>query len=285
MAMGSVELVGRLLDAGANPDTPGSSGYTPLMLAIQSSRADYLVQLLAAGASPNIITDPRSEPGPVSALSLTLNRGEFELARRLISSGANPFLLADPKENAANPLNLPKTRIPLDSRLFRTIADIQDAARSPDWDRFPLHEIARDGNWREARNLLDSGENVNRQDYREVTPLMTASYHGHSTLVALFLQRGASVDLRDDSGRTAITYAAASGHLDVVRRLLESAASNRSGFGQQNGKLAGLLCGGRCSPWGSGCSSGSRCSAEYQRLGRNYAPHDSLVAGQSLRRR
>ncbi len=55
--LGDAGLVGRLLDAGANPDQPGADGSTALMWAANRGAAEAVRQLLAAGADPQAKAD------------------------------------------------------------------------------------------------------------------------------------------------------------------------------------------------------------------------------------
>ena len=65
-------------------------------------------------------------------------------------------------------------------------------------------------------------------------PLHEAARHGHAELVRLLLERGARVNARSGTGRTALHLAAEEGHADVVRVLVDSGAdvSIRDGRGK-----------------------------------------------------
>lgn len=188
----------------------------PLIQAVLDSREDHLVQLLASGADPDLIADV---PQPVSALSLAIERGEWDMVQRL--EAADGLLLAE--SGAPNPLNLPELSVPLNARLFRQPEIIRKRAASPDWrenpDRWDLHLAAAEGDWRYVRSELDFGRETGGQDYSGVTPLMVAAWHGHESVVSLLLQRGADPFVQDSGGFTALCYAAASGRLSAVRQL------------------------------------------------------------------
>ena len=222
---GRHELVIKILDANADPDKPGSNNLTPLMKTILMSREDLLILLLSRGADPNLIMDtPSPDVQPVSALSLALDRGEYDIARILTDEGGNPLLLADPARAAANPLNLPELKIPLDARLWRNTAILDDAANSPDWnagnDEWILHRAARDNDWRLIRDEADNGRPLDKQDEQGVTALMTAAWHGNETIVSLLLQRGADPLIIDMNGSDLLCYAAAAGRMSVVELVL-----------------------------------------------------------------
>ena len=55
--------------------------------------------------------------------------------------------------------------------------------------------------------------------------MLSAASSGHAAVVSLLLEGGASIDLANDAGSTALWKAAANGHMAVVSRLLEGGAS------------------------------------------------------------
>lgn len=73
---------------------------------------------------------------------------------------------------------------------------------------------------------LASGTDINsRHPDGEWTPLMMASFHGHSDIVRELLARGADVTITDDDGITALFAAVNRGHLDIVKQLTSHGAS------------------------------------------------------------
>jgi ankyrin repeat protein len=68
-------------------------------------------------------------------------------------------------------------------------------------------QAAKRGNVGVARDLLQREANVDFADCVGRTPLMAASEEGHSHVVRLLLSFGASVDLQDRSGSTALHFA------------------------------------------------------------------------------
>jgi hypothetical protein len=70
--------------------------------------------------------------------------------------------------------------------------------------------------------VLQAGANVNHVEY-PATALIMAAWSGHIDVVRILLDAGANTNL--DVGRTALNRAAESGHIDVVRALLDAGAS------------------------------------------------------------
>jgi len=53
---------------------------------------------------------------------------------------------------------------------------------------------------------------------------MKASRRGYVAVVELLLDAGADTDIQDKKGRTALMFAADRGHIDTVRRLVDTGA-------------------------------------------------------------
>jgi ankyrin repeat protein len=58
-----------------------------------------------------------------------------------------------------------------------------------------------------AEALLDAGANIERRTKRGRTALMIAAMNGNVDNVRLLLQRGASVNVRDEDDRSALAHA------------------------------------------------------------------------------
>ena len=58
----------------------------------------------------------------------------------------------------------------------------------------------------------------------DVTLLIAAAFGGQEAMVRMLLQRGASVNLQDSLGRTALMCTAADGHTTIVQALLDAKA-------------------------------------------------------------
>lgn len=72
--------------------------------------------------------------------------------------------------------------------------------------------------------LLDAGIDLEAQDDTGRTALHWAAKGGHANTVGLLLERGARVNVSDRWGRTALMYAAAHGSLLCVTNLLNAGA-------------------------------------------------------------
>ena len=85
----------------------------------------------------------------------------------------------------------------------------------------PLHLASVNGNAAIARALVEKGAKVNAESATGVTPLMEAARSGSLAVVELLLARGADVNAAEhDRGQTALMWAVARRHSDVVRALV-----------------------------------------------------------------
>ena len=76
----------------------------------------------------------------------------------------------------------------------------------------------RNVNWRSGINTIDHETGL--------APLMIAAIQGKRDITAALLDRGAEVDLKDEKkGRTALHFAAKTGHADCMKELLKRAAA------------------------------------------------------------
>ncbi|CAD7703490.1 unnamed protein product [Ostreobium quekettii] len=84
--------------------------------------------------------------------------------------------------------------------------------------------------------LLEKGASANHANKDSSTALMWAARNGHMSTVASLLEKGASVDQVDEDGSTALTWAARNGHTSTVASLLEKGATVE--LADENGSTA-----------------------------------------------
>ena len=83
-----------------------------------------------------------------------------------------------------------------------------------------LRESAKKADPEMVSSLLEKGAEINSKDESDRTALMEAAYWGRAEVVKLLLEKGASVDAKDKDGRTALIDAAGAGHTQIVEMLL-----------------------------------------------------------------
>jgi ankyrin repeat protein len=88
-----------------------------------------------------------------------------------------------------------------------------------------IHTAAREGNLKEVRRQLAWGVNVNeRHFFTRDTLLIEAAANGHVDVVKLLIENGADVNLKGEAWYGPLHAAAARGHIEVVKILLENGA-------------------------------------------------------------
>jgi len=87
-------------------------------------------------------------------------------------------------------------------------------------------EAARDGNIAEVRLLLGQygRDIIDRRDSIEARALTWAAFSGHRDIIELLLDRGADIDGPGTYARSALIWAVNQGHDDIARLLLEKGA-------------------------------------------------------------
>ena len=97
----------------------------------------------------------------------------------------------------------------------------------------PLLRIFKEDRWTAedrlsaVQKLLDKGAQIDAQENKDGwTALMYASARGHSEIVRLLVDRGAELDITDKKdGETALILASARGHSEIVKILLDKGAN------------------------------------------------------------
>jgi uncharacterized protein len=207
--MGRLAFVKALLADKANAeqlDRPNVAGSTPLFQAVQADRAAVAKMLIDAGAK----VDVANRQGE-TALSAAAFNANAELAEALLAHKAP--------------------------------ADTVDAT-----GKGVIVYAAARGATRIVEMLLNAGVDPNRRYSADLTALMWAAGHADSApkeeglrTVKLLIERGATIDLADDRGRTALMIAAGLDHGAIAQALLAAGAdrARRDKTGKSAADLAG----------------------------------------------
>ena len=102
-----------------------------------------------------------------------------------------------------------------------------------------IHEAAREGNVSVISSLLDTGDAAlgSKLDEDGRTPLHWAAAGGHIEAMRTLLQLGADrvdIEHRDESGWTALMSATSAGHVEAVAILLQAAPNSKTLADQRN---------------------------------------------------
>ena len=91
-----------------------------------------------------------------------------------------------------------------------------------------LHEAAANGDALTVLQLLLSGASVNAPSVEGVTPLMCAAAWGHVEVARILIEHGANIDLTDRRGATAYEIAGEKGE-NHMASFLHDAKTRRNG--------------------------------------------------------
>jgi hypothetical protein len=93
------------------------------------------------------------------------------------------------------------------------------------WLNEPLCTAAGDGDRAEVERLLERGASPDAEGIDFIDrAIVVASSEGHRDIVALLVEHGADVNLRDSSGHTALYWARAKGYDDISQLLIQAGA-------------------------------------------------------------
>lgn len=214
-ASGEVEqLALELLERGADPFGPASSGDPPLTLAVRLGWMRVFRRLLDCG----VPLDVRDSHG-MTALHLSAALGREPMLRELVAHGADPDVRA---ADGQTPLGV------------ALAAGRRDLAAWLDWRGWPLpkrrlqpHDLpaaAIMGDADAVRRLLDLGFDVDTPDAQGCSALLRAAGGGHGATVDLLLERGADPQRAANTGATPLSAAVSMRQGEIVGRLLGAGA-------------------------------------------------------------
>ncbi|XXH01601.1 hypothetical protein Hte_007961, partial [Hypoxylon texense] len=243
------DIVKLLLDAGADCNARNSYSLSALHWAVNIGSLSIIKELIEAGAVIDIAHDKELTP-----LGLALARNHFDIADYLLDKGADPNKCSLPLQIAASGGSESTVRRLLEKGVdvnaqggfsgsalhAATFAANEDVVSlllrnnaSPDMMArpfgTPLHAIFY--NYRGGINkasritelLKNSKFDIDCLDYYERTPLILALQHPRAS-IAYLLEMGASPNARDNTGATALHYAALLRSSEDIEEMLEKHA-------------------------------------------------------------
>jgi len=192
---GNFELVRALVIKGADINTRGFHGETPLIKSLMCEDPRICRFLLDAGANISLATHNGYAP-----LSFAALQNNFEYVRTLLLHGAP---VNHKTRDGWTPLLIASTNSSVfydnaDQIFFRRLVEIvyKYSKYHPDYN--PLRIVTM---------LLSSGANPHEPNIFGTTPLMAAAGMGNSEITQELLKYRAAIDSRDSEGKTALMYA------------------------------------------------------------------------------
>jgi ankyrin repeat protein len=243
---GNLEMARTLVDAKADLERPSANGTRPLVIAITNNHLELALFLLDRGADPNAADGfykrtplyaaverrnpdyTRDTPAPVAD-----SRDPMEVITALLARGANPNARANTTpfrgfyQVSANWANFdgqtPFLRAALsgDVTLMRLLLEHGADPNIPTIDGATPLMAAAGVNWviaqtfsrsdheylEAARLCLERGADVNAVNSQGFAAVHGAANRGFDAMIRLLAEHGAKLDLKDQQGRTPMTFA------------------------------------------------------------------------------
>jgi ankyrin repeat protein len=214
-----IAKVRTLLKAGANPNAANRYGVTPLSLAATNRNAAIIDTLLKAGADAKA-TLPEGQ----TVLMAAARTGNPEAVKLLLVHGANVNAREASRGETALIWAVAENHAATVKVLLEFGAEVNARSKVLEFpkDRFglegvttvlpggswtPLMYAGRQGSFDAAKALVEAGASLNLTDPDGTTALVLAIINGHYDTAALLAEKGADPNIADSTGMAAL-YAA-----------------------------------------------------------------------------
>lgn len=174
-----------VLEKGVDVNTPNGEGKTPLELAVENGKTDFVKMLVEKGASPD------ARVGGTTLLAEAIRNGETEFTDFLLKKGANVNLSSS---DGATPISLAvaKNDTALVKRLASAGADLNKVSEG---SKHPLTWAMQKGDIELAKFLIEKGADVNARPAGGETALAYAVKKKDFELVNFLLEKNADPNL------------------------------------------------------------------------------------------
>lgn len=212
---GVTELLDDLPFLANHPNATSQS--TPLMAAVTTGRCDMIGLLVERGADKDIANLEGN-----TAMGLALHLGHLDCARELLAQGDTVNRLTTTGMERTL-LNKAVARGDQDVVAF-ILEQGGDANLTDSSGRSALHVAVEGEAIAPLRRLLEHGADPNGRNADGWSPFLLAARHGKTPFLEAMIERGADLGSSSPAGETALHLAAAGGHLGAVDRLLSAGA-------------------------------------------------------------
>uniref|UniRef100_A0A8B9HXX1 Tetratricopeptide repeat, ankyrin repeat and coiled-coil containing 1b n=1 Tax=Astyanax mexicanus TaxID=7994 RepID=A0A8B9HXX1_ASTMX len=206
--LGHQEMVGLLLEFGANVDVVSENGTSALSYAAAAGHLGLISMLCKRGAKVSY----------QNMFTVSRDNCLLDLKNELVVQiDAHDTLWGETALTAA----AGRGKMDVCTYLLEEGAQVQQVNRR---GMCALFCAVRQGHWQIADVLLQHGADVNGSDKQGRTLLMVAASEGHLSTVEFLLSKGASLTSVDKEGLTPLSWACLKGHKNVVQFLVEKGA-------------------------------------------------------------
>ncbi|CAL1546351.1 unnamed protein product [Lymnaea stagnalis] len=185
-----LEMVQLLLGFGSDVNHSNQDGWTAVMLAAQNEALGILQVLLQHQASVNM-----SNHQGQTALMLASEYGHIDIIQQLLCSNENAM------DTTASHLDSSEIR----AQAMTPVVDVHKMNKKGET---ALVLACKGGHEKIVEILIEKGSNVNHRSEDGTSPLKAAVSCGHSPIVECLLKNKAGVDVADEFGDTALMTAA-----------------------------------------------------------------------------
>ena len=214
---GHNDILVKLIEKGADVDSEGALGRTPLLKTAATGRVECLKTLLHHGAQVNSTDDKNA-----TALTLAADFGHMACVEALLEHETVDIHVRHQSKNQAIHYASMKGHNDILVKLIEKGADVDSEGAL---GRTPLLATAASGRVECLKTLLHHGAQVNSTDDKNATALTLAAEFGHMTCVeALLEHETVDIHVRHQSKNQAIHYASMKGHNDILVKLIEKGA-------------------------------------------------------------
>lgn len=210
------EYVEMLLEAGADPNIPGTRGNSVLLYSAHIGDTELVKLLIKHGADVNKINDRKE-----CAILPSIYRDDVTLARVLLDAGADPNYRTPEDQNS---LILLASYDGSNEMIKMLIRYGGNPALSNHLAYTALHIAAWNGHTDSVKTLLEAGVPHDKQTKDLNTPLALSAHGGHLEVMKILLPLGCNVNNADKDKDTPLHYAAYNGMTGGVQLLLEYGA-------------------------------------------------------------
>ncbi|XP_049340657.1 protein TANC1 isoform X1 [Astyanax mexicanus] len=226
--LGHQEMVGLLLEFGANVDVVSENGTSALSYAAAAGHLGLISMLCKRGAKVDHVDKSgqcalvhaalRGHPDIIQyLLEQQWSREDQQHELSLKSKALQQALIA---ASSMGHTQVVKSLLDLKNELV-----VQIDAHDTLWGETALTAAAGRGKMDVCTYLLEEGAQVQQVNRRGMCALFCAVRQGHWQIADVLLQHGADVNGSDKQGRTLLMVAASEGHLSTVEFLLSKGAS------------------------------------------------------------